>query len=156
MKLNAPTGSRKGRKVRGRGQGGGNGCTSGRGNKGQGVRSGFSQQIGFEGGQMPLARRIPKRGFNNSSFAKPCQTVNIGDLRIFADGDRVDYEALLGKGLVDKKSRYVKLLGNGTLEKKLHVIVNRASKKAVDEIKKLGGTVEYTGTAASNERRGNR
>jgi large subunit ribosomal protein L15 len=145
MNLHAPVGATTKKKVLGRGQGCGRGCTSGRGNKGQGSRSGFSQQVGFEGGQMPLARRIPKRGFNNKTFAHAFQTVNIGELEKFAEGERVDYSALLEHGLVDKKNRYVKLLGGGALTKKLHVRVNRASKKAVADIEKLGGTVEIIG-----------
>jgi large subunit ribosomal protein L15 len=145
MNLHAPVGATKKRKVLGRGPGCGRGCTSGRGNKGQGSRSGFSQQVGFEGGQMPLARRIPKRGFNNKRFANAFQTVNIGALENFDEGERVDYSALLKQGLVDRKNNHVKLLGGGTLTKKLHVCVNRASKKAVADIEKLGGTVEIIG-----------
>ena len=145
MNIHAPAGATKRRKVVGRGPGCGRGCTSGRGNKGQKARSGFSQQVGFEGGQMPLARRIPKRGFRNTRFEKAFQVVNIGDLQIFGNGETVDYDALLKHGMVNKKNTFVKLLGKGDLQRKLHVRVHRASKKAVDAVEKKGGTVELIG-----------
>jgi large subunit ribosomal protein L15 len=99
-------------------------------------------KIGFEGGQMPLARRVPKRGFNNIQYEKSYQTVNLRDLAVFKDGDTVDYGALLEKRLVNRKTRFVKLLGKGEVQKKLHVKVHRASKSAVELIEKAGGTVE--------------
>jgi len=94
---------------------------------------------------MPLARRIPKRGFKNKRFENAFQIVNIGDLKIFGNGETVDYDALLKQGMVNKKNSFVKLLGKGDLTKKLHVRVNRASKKAIDAVEKQGGSVEIIG-----------
>jgi len=142
MKIRAPYRSRKDKKVVGRGQGTGRGCTSGRGNKGQKARSGYSQRTGFEGGQMPLSRRIPKRGFNNAKFKKNYQVVNIRDLNRYNDGQVVDYQILLKDRLVNKKNTYVKLLGEGPLNRKLEVVVNKASRKAKEEIGKSGGTLK--------------
>ena len=142
MKLHTPVGARKKKKIVGRGTGTGNGCTCGRGTKGQKSRSGYSRQIGFEGGQMPLARRIPKRGFNNKRFEHNYQVVNIGDLERYQDGDTINYCVLLKSRLVNKKGSSVKLLGNGKLTKKLNISVNNASKKAIEEVEKLGGKVE--------------
>jgi large subunit ribosomal protein L15 len=142
MNLQAPGGAIKKRKTLGRGSGSGRGGTCGRGANGQKSRSGYSQQIGFEGGQMPLARRVPKRGFNNRRFEHGFQIVNIGDLERFRNNDKVDYGVLLERGLVNKRSEFVKLLGNGKLTKKLQVCVHSASKKAVQEVERLGGTVE--------------
>ena len=143
--LKRPAGAAKSGKRVGRGQATGSGCTSGRGNKGQKSRSGFSQQVGFEGGQMPLTRRIPKHGFKNKRFENAFQIVNIDDLKIFGAGETVDYDALLKRGMVNKKHRHVKLLGKGDLTKKLNVRVDRASKKAIDAVEKQGGTVEIIG-----------
>jgi large subunit ribosomal protein L15 len=145
MNLRAPAGAVRNRKVLGRGSGSGRGCTSGRGSNGQKARSGYSQKVGFEGGQMPLARRVPKRGFNNVQYENSYQTVNLRDLAVFKEGDVVDYSALLEKRLVNRKTRFVKLLGKGEVEKKLHVKVHRASRSAVERIKKAGGTVELIG-----------
>lgn len=142
MNIHAPEGAIKRKKVVGRGPGSGRGCTAGRGSNGQKSRSGYSRQIGFEGGQMPLARRIPKRGFNNKRFEKAFQVVNIGDLEKYKDGDKVDYVSLYERGLINKRVSFIKLLGSGKLTKKLHIIVNKASKRAVEEVEKLGGKVE--------------
>ena len=142
MSLVAPRGAVKRRKTVGRGQGTGRGCTSGRGNNGQKSRSGYSMKIGFEGGQMPLARRIPKRGFNNTRYEKAFQVVNLRDLNGFNDGDVVDFDMLLSKRLVNRKTKFVKLLGKGEISKKLHVKVNRISKKAQEALEGAGGTVE--------------
>ena len=143
MTLHPPVGSVKNRKRVGRGQGTGNGCTSGRGNKGQKSRSGYSEKIGFEGGQMPLSRRVPKRGFNNKKFSKEYQVINVGDLdKKFNDGDTVNYESLLEKKLISRKIKYVKLLGDGSLSKKLTVMVNKVSEKARETVEKAGGKVE--------------
>lgn len=143
MRIRPPIGSRKRRKIVGRGPGSGLGCTSGRGNKGQKVRSGYSKKRGFEGGQMPLSRRVPKRGFNNKKFEKSYQVVNICELNRYNDGDRVDYPVLLKDRLVNKKSRYIKLLAKGELTKKVHVLVHKASKKALEAVEKVGGKVEF-------------
>ncbi len=145
MKLGAPRGAVKKRKIVGRGQGCGRGCTSGRGSNGQKSRSGYSMKIGFEGGQMPLSRRIPKRGFNNFQYEKSFQIINLRDLERFKEGDVIDYEALLAQGLVNRKVKFVKLLGKGELTKKLHVKVHRASKNAVTAVEKAGGKVELLG-----------
>jgi large subunit ribosomal protein L15 len=145
MNLRAPAGAVRNRKIVGRGPGSGRGCTSGRGNKGQKSRAGYSAKIGFEGGQMPLVRRVPKRGFNNVRYEKFYQTVNLRDLAVFDNGAVIDYEALLEKRLVNRKTGFVKLLGKGEVEKKLHVKVHRASKSAVEQIEKAGGKVEIIG-----------
>ncbi len=142
MKLIPPAGSRKKKKIVGRGTGSGKGKTCGRGTKGQKARAGYSRYVGFEGGQMPLARRTPKRGFTNSSFEKRYQQVNLEDLNRYQDGQKVDYQRLLENRLVDRKNRYVKLLGKGELNRRLHVIVNRVSQRAREEVEKKGGKVE--------------
>ena len=127
----------------GRGRGSGRGKTSGRGHKGYGQRSGSKARAGFEGGQNPMVRRIPKRGFNNSDFAETVQIVNVGDLdRIFADGAEVTVEALAEAGLVDRLDLAVKLLGKGELGRKLTVRATRASKKAAEKVAAAGGAVE--------------
>jgi len=142
MNLRSPAGATKNRKRGGRGQGSGSGCTSGRGNKGQKARSGYGRKLGFEGGQMPLLRRTPKRGFRNGAFQRPYQLVNTGSLNRYQDGDKVDYDMLLREGLVSRKNPYIKLLGKGELSKKLHVVVDKASKSAREAVEKLGGTLE--------------
>ena len=143
--LKRPAGAVKERRRVGRGQGTGNGCTSGRGNKGQKARSGYGRKIGFEGGQTPLIRRTPKRGFTNGSFERVFQAVNIGALNGYQDGETVDYKALLKAKLVNKKSPHVKLLGGGELKKKLTIVVGRTSKSAREAVEKLGGKVEIAG-----------
>ena len=122
--LSPAPGSVKERKRIGRGAASGQGKTAGKGHKGQKARSGSNAHIGFEGGQMPLQRRLPKRGFNNI-FAKEIVTVNVSDLeKRFNDGDVVDAEALIKVGLIKKAKDGVKVLGNGDLTKKLTVKVN--------------------------------
>jgi large subunit ribosomal protein L15 len=139
-----PNRGAKHRKKRlGRGESSGHGKTSGRGGKGQTARSGSSIRIGFEGGQMPLIRRIPKRGFNNKAFRTDYLPINLEKLNDFSDGTTVD-EALLrssGKARGKKKLR-VKILGVGDLVKKLHVKAAKFSATAKAAIEKLGGTVE--------------
>lgn len=142
MKLRAPVGAIKKKKIVGRGSGTGLGCRCGRGNNGQKSRSGYSRQIGFEGGQMPLVRRLPKKGFNNNAFEHKFQVINICDLNRYNDGDTIDYNILLKDRLVNKKCGFVKLLGNGELTKKVHVIVHKASEKARTAVEKLDGKVE--------------
>lgn len=145
MKLNnmAPAeGAKKAAKRLGRGIGSGLGKTSGKGHKGQWARSGGGVRPGFEGGQMPLVRRIPKRGFNNY-FKKQYSIVNIGDLEKFNDGDVVNAESLLANGLLSKVEAYgVKVLGNGELTKKVTVQANKFTKSAAEAIEKAGGKVE--------------
>jgi len=126
----------------GQGESSGHGKTSGRGGKGQTARSGSSIRIGFEGGQMPLIRRIPKRGFNNARFTVSYSPVNVGDLNKFDDGAKVDETALRAVGLANGKSAGIKILGNGELEKKLTVSVSAFSASAKAKIEAKGGTVE--------------
>ena len=128
-------------KRKGRGGGTGNGKTAGRGHKGQKARSGGSIRAGFEGGQMPLARRIPKRGFNNI-FAKPLEIVNLSALNAFADGDTVTAQALLDKGILSKCEYGYKVLGNGKLTKKVTVEASAFSKSAKEAIEAAGGKAE--------------
>ena len=128
-------------KRKGRGHGTGNGKTAGRGHKGQKARSGGGVRIGFEGGQMPLARRVPKRGFNNI-FAKPLEAVNVSVLEQFADGDVVDANALLVKGILSKCRYGVKFLGEGEVSKKLTVKAAAFSATAKEKIEAAGGKAE--------------
>lgn len=126
---------------KGRGNGSGNGKTAGRGQKGQWARSGGGVRVGFEGGQMPLSRRIPKRGFNNI-FAKPLESVNVSVLEKFEDGAVVNAQALLEKGILSKCQYGVKILGNGQLTKKLTVQAAAFSASAKEKIEAAGGKVE--------------
>ena len=144
MKLNELTsvpGSRKEPKRIGRGIGSGQGKTAGKGHKGQKARSGSGMRPGFEGGQMPLQRRIPKRGFVNK-FAKSIAAVNVGALEKFEDGASVDTQALLDAGLVKVCCDGVKILGNGKLTKKLEVKVSAFSDSAKQKIEAAGGKAE--------------
>ena len=125
----------------GRGHGSGNGKTAGKGHKGQNARSGGGVRIGFEGGQMPLARRIPKRGFNNI-FATKYAIVNVSDLNKFKDGTVVDTELLVASGLVKKVYDGVKILGNGELTSNLTVKAAKFSQSAIEKIEKAGGKAE--------------
>ena len=128
-------------KRKGRGHGTGNGKTAGRGHKGQKARSGGGVRIGFEGGQMPLARRIPKRGFNNI-FAKPLEAVNVSLLDRFEDGEVVDAAALLTRGILSKCTYGVKFLGEGDVTKKLTVKAAAFSATAKEKIEAAGGKAE--------------
>ena len=130
------------RKRVGRGPGSGMGQTSTRGENGQKSRSGASISAWFEGGQSPLYRRIPKRGFNNKRFRIEFATINLSDLNKFNDGDVVTPELLKEKGIIKKQLCGIKVLGNGTLEKKLTVKANRFSSAAVTKIESAGGTAE--------------
>lgn len=125
----------------GRGIGSGLGKTSGKGHKGQWARSGGGVRPGFEGGQMPLARRIPKRGFNNI-FAAKMATVNVSSLEIFKEGTEVDAELLLASGLVKNIDNGVKILGNGEITKNLTVKADAFSASAKEKIEKAGGKAE--------------
>jgi large subunit ribosomal protein L15 len=126
----------------GQGESSGRGKTSGRGGKGQSARSGSSNRIGFEGGQMPLVRRIPKRGFNNNRFRTTYAPVNLAELNEFEEGSTVDSLALQKIGLVNGTILAVKVLGDGELTKKLHVKAAAFSASAREAIEKLGGTAE--------------
>ena len=128
-------------KRKGRGHATGNGKTAGRGHKGQKARSGGGTRIGFEGGQMPLARRIAKRGFNNI-FAKPLEAVNVSALEKFEDGAVVDAQALLIAGVLSKCEYGVKILGNGEITKKLTVKAAAFSETAKQKIEAAGGKAE--------------
>ena len=126
---------------KGRGAGSGNGKTAGRGHKGQWARSGGGVRVGFEGGQMPLARRLPKRGFHNI-FAKPLEAINVSALEKFEDGAVVDVQALLEKGVLSKCQYGVKILGNGEISKKLIVKASAFSASAKEKIVAAGGKWE--------------
>ena len=128
-------------KRKGRGIGTVNGKTGGRGHKGQKARSGGGVRVGFEGGQMPLARRIPKRGFNNI-FAKPLEAITVSALEVFEDGAVVDANVLLAKGILSKCQYGVKILGNGELTKKLTVKAAAFSASAKEKIEAVGGKAE--------------
>lgn len=132
----------KSRKRVGRGPGSGMGKTSTRGEKGQKSRSGASIPAWFQGGQSPLYRRIPKRGFNNKNFEVKYAVINLSDLNRFEDGDVVTPELLKEKGIIKKQLNGVKVLGNGELEKKITVKANRFSSKAVTKIESKGGKAE--------------
>ncbi len=126
----------------GQGESSGHGKTAGRGGKGQTARSGSSIRIGFEGGQMPLYRRIPKRGFNNTRFGTRYLSVNVGDLNRFEDGASVDELALKTVGLANGRSAGIKILGNGELSRKLKVLAHAFSASAKAKIEAKGGTIE--------------
>ena len=135
-------GAKHRRKRLGQGESSGHGKTSGRGGKGQTARSGSSIRIGFEGGQMPLIRRIPKRGFNNARFTKQFIAVNVGELNQFDDGARVDEAALKAAGLANGRADGVKILGEGELSKKLTVSAHAFSASAKAKIEAKGGACE--------------
>jgi len=136
----APGAKRKKKRV-GRGEGSGKGKTAGRGSKGQKSRSGHKRRAWFEGGQMPLQRRLPKRGFTNI-FRKGNAIINLSSLNQFEDGAEVTPQLLMDRGLVDRGSERIKVLSDGHLEKKLTVKLHAASAKAVERIKEAGGTFE--------------
>ncbi|MHC5082346.1 MAG: 50S ribosomal protein L15 [Planctomycetota bacterium] len=141
--ITAIVGSNPKRKRVGRGKGSGQGKTCGRGHKGYGSRAGASTHLAYEGGQMPLFRRLPKRGFNNAQFANRFEIVNVSQLdRIFSDGTDVGIEELVNAGLVDSPQSKVKILGDGELTKKLNITANKFSKSAQDKISGCGGTAK--------------
>lgn len=139
--LSPAAGSKKAVKRIGRGAGSGNGKTAGKGHKGQKARAGRGMRPGFEGGQMPLQRRVPKRGFNNV-FRTEYNVVNLSALNQFEDGATVDIQALMDKGLVKGLKDGVKVLGNGELTRKLTVSANAFSKSAKEKIEAAGGKAE--------------
>ena len=139
--LSPAVGSTKEAKRNGRGHGSGNGKTAGKGHKGQKARAGHGMRIGFEGGQMPLHRRVPKRGFNNI-FAEEWVAINVASLEVFEDGATVDAAALVSKGIIKKANLPVKVLGNGKLTKKLNVTLNAFSASAAEKINSIGGKAE--------------
>ena len=135
-------GSRQKRKIVGRGPGSTLGKTSGRGENGQKSRSGYSHKPAFEGGQLPLYRRLPKRGFSNAKFKTTYAIINLSDLNRFDNGVEITPEMLKEMGLIKNLQDGIKVLGNGTLEKKLTVKAHKFSEKAKAEIEKLGGKAE--------------
>ena len=139
--LSPAAGSTKEAFRKGRGHGSGNGKTGGRGHKGQKARSGGGVRVGFEGGQMPLARRTPKRGFNNI-FAKPYEIINLSALDKFEDGETVTAETLLAKGILSKCTYGYKVLGNGSVTKKVTVQAAAFSQSAKEAIEAAGGKAE--------------
>jgi len=138
--LNAPAGSVKKRKRVGRGTGSGHGTTATYGNKGQRARSGGTKGKGYEGGQMPLVRRIPKRGFRNP-FRLEYALVKVGDLSAFKDKEKVEIKDFIERGIVKKLKDGVKLLSDGKIDFPVHVAVHKASKRAIEKIRAQGGDV---------------
>ena len=139
--LSPVAGSTQVGKRKGRGHGSGNGKTGGRGHKGQKARSGGKVRVGFEGGQMPLVRRVPKRGFNNI-FAKPLTAINVAVLNRFEDGAVVDAAALIEAGIISECAYGLKVLSNGTVTKKLTVTAAAFSESAKEKIEQAGGKAE--------------
>ncbi len=147
--LSAPEGANKKRRIVGRGSSSGRGTTAGKGNKGQQSRSGGKTYIGFEGGQMPLYRRIAHRGFSNYPFKKEFVVVNVTLLEEkYSAGETVNKETLLAKGLISKVDALVKILGTGDLTKELTVEVDKVSASAKAKIEKAGGSVKETAVEA--------
>lgn len=140
--LSKNPGATKERRRVGRGMGSGLGKTSGKGEKGQKARSGVSIPATFEGGQLPLYRRLPKRGFSNYDFKIKYATINVSDLNRFEDGTVVTPELLMTSGLLKKQLCGVKVLGNGSLERKLTIKAHKFSREAVNKIEKSGSTLE--------------
>jgi ribosomal protein L15 len=144
--LSAPQGANKKKRIVGRGSSSGRGTTAGRGNKGQQSRSGGKTYVGFEGGQMPLYRRIARRGFSNYPYRKEYAVVNLELIAAkFAEGDTVNRESLIEKGLLKKSALLVKILGNGDVDKKLTVCADKVSAGAKEKIEKAGGSVSVSG-----------
>ncbi|MBQ3772938.1 MAG: 50S ribosomal protein L15 [Pseudobutyrivibrio sp.] len=151
--LSAPRGANKKPKRVGRGSSSGLGTTAGKGNKGQQSRSGGKVYVGFEGGQMPLYRRIARKGFSNYPFKKEYVCINVDQLEAkFADGETVDKTSLIAKGFISAKaSTLVKVLGNGDITKKLTVDVDKVSESAKAKIEKAGGSVKIAAEAKESK-----
>jgi large subunit ribosomal protein L15 len=151
MDIVKPKGATTSSKVLGRGTGTGKGCTAGKGTKGQNSRSGGGTRLGFEGGQMPLFRRVARRGFSNYPFKKDFLTVSLEALKVFKDGDTVNRDSLIAAGLIRTEGRarksLIKILGNGKIERKLTVAVDKVTSGAAEKIKAAGGTI----TSVNNE-----
>src|SRR5574344_2989964 len=146
--LSAPQGANKKKRIVGRGSSSGRGTTAGKGNKGQQSRSGGKTYVGFEGGQMPLYRRIAHRGFSNYPFKKEYAVVNVCDLEAkYASGETVDKTTLIAKGLIKASDMLVKVLGSGDVKKKLTVNVDKVSASAKAKLEKAGGAVTVTAPA---------
>lgn len=141
--ITAQAGAHKKRKRIGRGESSGHGKTSTRGTKGSGARAGGEIKVGSEGGNMPLFRRLPKRGFNNNYFAQRFSIINVGDIDAhFENGATVDASALIAKGLIRDEKHPVKILGNGELTKKLTFVAGKFTKQAAEKITRAGGTMQ--------------
>lgn len=141
--LVAPEGARRNTKRVGRGESSGHGKTSGRGHKGQKARKSGNVRIGFEGGQNPMARRLPKRGFSNYPFRKEVQSVNLSSLvKHFAEGAVVDRQSLMAVGLISGKRQNIKVLGRGEIDFPLTLKVNAVSKSVMEKVQAKGGVVE--------------
>ena len=136
-----PAGANRKKRCVGRGEGNGHGKNSGRGHKGAGARSGYSLRAGFEGGQMPLFRKLPQRGFNRTRFQNPCAIVNLNELEKLSS-DKVDLASLKDAGLIRSNSTTVKLLGTGDVTKAFVVSVDQISKSAKEKIVAAGGTIK--------------
>ena len=151
--LSAPKGANKNPKRVGRGSSSGLGSTAGKGNKGQQSRSGGKVYVGFEGGQMPLYRRIARKGFSNYPFKKEYVCINVDQLEAkFADGETVDKTSLIAKGFISaKSSTLVKVLGNGDITKKLTADVDKVSESAKAKIEKAGGSVKIAAEAEESK-----
>ncbi|MGA1846814.1 50S ribosomal protein L15 [Deferribacter abyssi] len=144
--LRPAKGSKKNKKRVGRGTGSGLGTTAGKGTKGQKARSGGGVRPGFEGGQMPLYRRLPKRGFSNKKFSKEYEIVNLEQINVkFSEGEVINVESLVAKRLIKGNKDGVKILGNGEVTKKLLFDVDKISSSAIEKIKKVGGEIKNLG-----------
>ena len=145
MNIEKPKGATKSPKVLGRGTGTGKGCTAGKGTKGQNSRAGGGTRLGFEGGQMPLFRRVARRGFSNYPFKKKYLILKVGALAVFKDGDTVNRESLVTAGLIPARTKAkqvpIKILAGGSISKKLTVAVDKVSAGAAEKIKAAGGTI---------------
>ena len=151
--LRAPKNSTKKKKIVGRGQGSNRGGTSGKGHKGQNARSGGGVRLGFEGGQMPLYRRVARRGFSNYPFKQEFAIVNLSSLeKSFSDGDTVSLESLVKAKVIKNQKLPLKILGTGELTKKLSVIADKVSAGAKAKIEKAGGSVEVAAPASAEEK----
>ena len=142
FELKAPKGANRSKKLLGRGRATGTGKTSGKGHKGQKSRSGGGTRLGFEGGQMPLFRRVAARGFSNHPFKVEYVGVNVSSLNErYSDGEKVNHETLVEKGLIKNGEKNIKILGDGDIDKKLEVEIKKVTAGAKDKIVKAGGTV---------------
>ena len=151
MDIRPPEGSRKNKRIVGRGNSGRRGARAGKGNKGQNSRAGGGVRPGFEGGQMPLYRRIPRKGFSNSPFKREYEIVNVSTLeKRYANGETVSLETLKEKRIIKKRSTAVKILGEGELAKKLTVEITTVSAQATAKIEKAGGTVTRPASGAES------
>jgi large subunit ribosomal protein L15 len=155
MNIEKPRGATTSPKVLGRGAGTGKGCTAGKGTKGQNSRAGGGTRLGFEGGQMPLFRRVARRGFSNYPFKKEVLTLKLQALNVFKDGDTVNRESLAAAGLISQRIKergtLIKVLAGGTLDKKLTVAVDKVSSGAAKLIEAAGGTIAAVENGATGK-----